>query len=331
MDGHDIEPHQLPPQLQPVVSIAYIPVDAQTLGRARAALIAGDTSGRALHAAAAAIAVNPADYGAWRLRWTCIEKAAERGIEKAAERARESGGQQAERGVWLEELALVECMAGDIPKNYQVWNHWRKVASVLGPGNLARELASVEKLLSEDDGKNYHAWAHRQALVKEMDAWDDELGFTERMLAQDVRNNSAWNHRMLAVRHEMDALGSAGQALMDREVAFTESQLRRAWYNESAWAYLAGLRTLPGVAPSMLHAVPSLAAEALHSFPGCPPALACLGDYLSHLAGELREASLLDEARAASASARGVFEALVGSDTVRQGYWEHRAALESGD
>lgn len=44
-----------------------------------------------------------------------------------------------------------------------------------------------------------------------------------------------------------------------------------------------------------------------------------------------REASLLDEARAASASARGVFEALVGSDTVRQGYWEHRAALESGD
>ena len=43
----------------------------------------------------------------------------------------------------------------------QVWNHWRKVASVLGPGNLARELASVEKLLSEDDGKNYHAWAHR--------------------------------------------------------------------------------------------------------------------------------------------------------------------------
>ena len=66
----------------------------------------------------------------------------------------------------------------------------------------------------------------RQALVKEMDAWDDELGFTERMLAQDVRNNSAWNHRMLAVRHEMDALGSAGQALMDREVAFTESQAR---------------------------------------------------------------------------------------------------------
>lgn len=115
-----------PPQLQPVVSIAYIPVDAQTLGRARAALIAGDTSGRALHAAAAAIAVNPADYGAWRLRWTCIEKAAERGIEKAAERARESGGQQAERGVWLEELALVECMAGDIPKNYQVSAACRK-------------------------------------------------------------------------------------------------------------------------------------------------------------------------------------------------------------
>ncbi len=45
----------------------------------------------------------------------------------------------------------------------------------------------------QHDAKNYHAWAHRQAVLAALGTsalWGAELAFTERLLRQDVRNNS---------------------------------------------------------------------------------------------------------------------------------------------
>jgi hypothetical protein len=50
-------------------------------------------------------------------------------------------------------------------KNYQLWNHRRKCALALGPVAADRELSVADQALAEDE-KNYHAWAHRQAIVK---------------------------------------------------------------------------------------------------------------------------------------------------------------------
>ncbi len=47
----------------------------------------------------------------------------------------------------------------------------------------------------EDDNKNYHAWQHRQWIIRTYNVWDSELEFVDRMIEIDFRNNSAWNER----------------------------------------------------------------------------------------------------------------------------------------
>ncbi len=78
-----------------------------------------------------------------------------------------------------------------------------------------QELAYAEEALAFD-AKNYHAWAHRQALLAAFGGggaagsaggagagtrrlWERELAFTERLLRDDVRNNSAWNQRFFVL------------------------------------------------------------------------------------------------------------------------------------
>lgn len=53
----------------------------------------------------------------------------------------------------------------------------------------------------EQDSKNYHVWSYRQWLVKRFDLFEkpEELEWTHSMIAADVRNNSAWNHRYYLV------------------------------------------------------------------------------------------------------------------------------------
>jgi hypothetical protein len=52
----------------------------------------------------------------------------------------------------------------------------------------------------DDDSKNYHAWAHRQVVVACGAAWQQEQLYVQRLLAEDVRNNSAWNQRFFVLQ-----------------------------------------------------------------------------------------------------------------------------------
>ena len=61
-----------------------------------------------------------------------------------------------------------------------------------------QEIKFASECLDEDQ-KNYHTWAHRQALVKEFNLWESELEYTTSMLTKDVRNNSAWNQRLFVL------------------------------------------------------------------------------------------------------------------------------------
>ena len=50
------------------------------------------------------------------------------------------------------------------------------------------------------DAKNYHVWAHRQAVVALAGLWREELAYSEEVIQDDLRNNSGWNQRIFALR-----------------------------------------------------------------------------------------------------------------------------------
>ena len=60
---------------------------------------------------------------------------------------------------------LAHAAPQDNAKNYQLWNHRRKCALRAGPAVAERELDFATQALNIDE-KNYHAWAHRLAVVQ---------------------------------------------------------------------------------------------------------------------------------------------------------------------
>lgn len=67
------------------------------------------------------------------------------------------------------------------------------------------------------DAKNYHTWQYRQWVLCRFDdraQWKAELSFVEDLLDDDVRNNSAWNHRFFVAIE-------SGRDSLDREAVFS--------------------------------------------------------------------------------------------------------------
>ena len=52
--------------------------------------------------------------------------------------------------------------------------------------------------------KNYHAWAHRQAIVRRFGLWQQELDAVDELLHEDIRNNSAWNQRFFIISESLN-------------------------------------------------------------------------------------------------------------------------------
>ena len=73
------------------------------------------------------------------------------------------------------------------------------------------------------DAKNYHTWSYRQWLLAFFDderLWEGELGFVERLLDEDVRNNSAWHHRFFVLfeRRGKDGKEGVDEDMVRREI-----------------------------------------------------------------------------------------------------------------
>lgn len=109
------------------------------------------------------------------------------------------------------ELAWVEEMARTHKKTYQVWQHRKLILSALPSPDLDQEMDFIGTVLTQDS-KNYHTWAYRQWLLLQYGGsqqpsdtsngstasakvWDGELAYVQKLLQEDARNNSAWNHR----------------------------------------------------------------------------------------------------------------------------------------
>lgn len=63
-----------------------------------------------------------------------------------------------------------------------------------------------------------------------------EVAFVDKMLDEDVRNNSAWNHRYFIIH----TLNEFDETVFQTEIEYTVKKIRLATNNESAWNYLRG-------------------------------------------------------------------------------------------
>ena len=65
-------------------------------------------------------------------------------------------------------------------------------------GDPSKELDFTAEILKKD-AKNYHAWQHRQEIIRDFNFWEGELSFVSHLLEEDLRNNSAWNQRYYTI------------------------------------------------------------------------------------------------------------------------------------
>jgi len=121
------------------------------------------------------------------------------------------------------------------------------------------ELDYVKGVLAED-GKNYHAWSHRQWILSTLNderLWVDEMKHNVNdLINEDVRNNSAWNERWFVshrgkklnvnvnARRSDDRDGSGSRELFvfpleqaRKEIEYAISKAAIDPYNESPWRY----------------------------------------------------------------------------------------------
>jgi len=133
------------------------------------------------------------------------------------------------------ELDLIDDLAEENPKCYQLWHHRQLVVEKLN--DPSRELEFIADMLA-DDSKNYHAWSYRQWVVKTFNLWNGELPFIESMIDLDIRNNSAWNQRFYVLKF---GPSGTGEEIVRREIDYAIEKIMIAPHNESPWNYLAGV------------------------------------------------------------------------------------------
>jgi len=220
IEWQDVEPIPQVEGVEPVVQILYDKKYSDGMSLVRALMASGERSARALHLTTELIFINSSHYTLWQYR-RCILEAL--GITK------EALGTELE---FMREVNLINT------KNYQLWNHRRFVMTHLGPSCIPCEIAFIDEVF-RDDAKHYHAWAHRQWLVRTFAKWDGEMECTTRMIAEDVLNNSAWNHRFFVLTQS--GLYQTDRGIWQSEVSHALEAIELLPDNESPWSFLKAL------------------------------------------------------------------------------------------
>ncbi|XP_072965756.1 protein farnesyltransferase/geranylgeranyltransferase type-1 subunit alpha [Typha angustifolia] len=213
----DVEPVPQDDGPHPVVSIAYRDEFRETMDYFRAVYLADERSRRALDLTTEAIEMNPGNYTIWHFRRLVLE---------------------ALNVDLLEERNFVDQIAKGNSKNYQIWHHRRWVAEKLGPEAASKEHEFTRRILA-CDAKNYHAWSHRQWVLQALGGWENELDYCQKLLEEDVFNNSAWNQRYFVITRS--PLHGGLETMRNSEIDYTIEAILAHPQNESPWRYLRGL------------------------------------------------------------------------------------------
>jgi len=291
-----------------VVEIDYTDDYRRAVGVLAHLLGSGERTERVLWLSQRVIELNPSHYTAWQVRRECLDSL---GSDLSLEK------------VFMDAVS----MSGNA-KNYQLWNHRRYVVGRLGSEAVAAELEFVRELLGEEP-KHYHAWAYRQWLVKEFGAWEAELPLCEECIAEDVRNNSAWNHRFFVVTQGPDQGRLA--AVREAEFEFAVARLPEDVGNESIWNYLRGLFPFEGPecdAAALEAWFPRLLRVgqlSLERDPGCSFAMAFLAD-VKVAQAQLAAPGDSARGRRLASEALDLWRGLLDADPLRAPYWGLRAS-----
>ena len=296
----DLEPIPQDDGPDMVCCIDYPPGFTTVYDTFRAVLAAQEISPRVFGLTSLCLHHNSANYTVWHVRRTCFlaqllpTTHETETTDEALERA---------KTMYRQELEYTASLGGSNPKNYQIWYHRRSLLesllsmkdepkqNSLGGGLLAawlqEELAREEFAYMDSvvraDGKNYHAWSHRQWLVltlqqlarrtspspqqqeqqqddDRVSMWQSELDTTTSLIALDIRNNSAWNHRWFLLHHPEPpafhntdsstttttptaaaAVTRLDPAVLESQVQFALDQIVVDPYNESSCRFLVAL------------------------------------------------------------------------------------------
>jgi protein farnesyltransferase/geranylgeranyltransferase type-1 subunit alpha len=101
--------------------------------------------------------------------------------------------------------------------------------------NPKYELDFVNDML-EKDSKNYHCWQYRQWLVQHYSLWEQEFVDIERLIDEDVGNNSAWNQLYFCISRD----GDLGVESANAQVNYIKRKILLDPMNECPWNYLQG-------------------------------------------------------------------------------------------
>jgi len=135
-----------------------------------------------------------------------------------------------------DELEFISNLGDENPKNYQIWYHRKWIIEQIK--DFSKELDFTASQI-KDDNKNYHAWAHRQWVIETTGSWDSEILYIDSLLKLDLRNNSAWNQRYFVISRNNKVKFS--KEIIQNELQFALSYIKKAPNNQSPWVYLKGL------------------------------------------------------------------------------------------
>ncbi|KAK7681413.1 hypothetical protein QCA50_015505 [Cerrena zonata] len=247
-DWADVTPIPQHEGYNPIAPIFYAPEYKDATDYFRGIVKTNEKSQRVLELTETVIRMNPAHYSAWQYRYHTLLA-----INASLDT----------------ELKLMDILAIQFLKTYQVWHHRRLILTALHSSSpplsdpsaspsepppldttpkdfkaAQIELAFISRVLMTD-AKNYHTWSYRQWLLAFFDdarLWEGEMSFVERLLEEDVRNNSAWHHRFFVVFGREQLPGDESrESVLKRELAYTKDQIALAPNNPSAWNYLRGI------------------------------------------------------------------------------------------
>ncbi|BGP15832.1 hypothetical protein JCM10213_005684 [Rhodosporidiobolus nylandii] len=312
-----------------LVPIAYDIYYRDAMDTFRAMVAKKEKSKRTIELTEDIVQMNPGHYSVWKYRCDTL---------------------LALGGDLTEELTLLDDMVKYHLKSYQVWQHRRQI--VLALKDPSRELDFTAKALAID-AKNYHTWAYRQWALchfwgdrsfsaeelasrssektKEAEkVWQGELEYVEQLLAEDIRNNSAWNHRFFVAFES----GMGGEGAGEREIQYAKTKLAISPNNPSAWNYLRGiLARLSLPLSSIVPFAKPLALNDLSLLPSSEPeiskgaelpawlAIEFLADAAAEEVGKLSG----EEKKAKAEEASALFLSLVEFDPIRRFYWTLRS------
>ncbi|GMF01823.1 unnamed protein product [[Candida] boidinii] len=232
----DVEPISLdddPTQDIILCKILYSDEYKKSLGILRRLMKNKEYSERALYLTEVVIDQVSAHYTVWQYRYHIVK---EIGVDLNKEFE------------WCEQVAI------DNIKNYQIWHYKQLLVDLMLQEKekynytVNMEYPLIEAMIN-DDSKNYHVWSYRRWLVERFELYNStiELDFTLQRIKEDVRNNSAWNHRFFVrfgnalKENASNELKQVDQSIIDEELELLKLLIESSPQNPSSWNYLSGI------------------------------------------------------------------------------------------